>query len=147
MAQTPPVAAQQPRKRGGVRGRANDVDAHVGTRIRIRRVMLGKSQTDLAVDLGISFQQVQKCERGANRISAGKLHALTKALDVPVSFFFDDMGEDARPAPSAPELIDRKSLELQKAFAAVTDEGIRSAILDFVRSISRAKSAPLRLVA
>lgn len=145
MAQTPPVGAQQPKKR--VRGRANDVDAHVGARIRLRRVMLGMSQADLAADLGLTFQQVQKYERGANRVSAGKLHALTRALDVPVSFFFDDMGENAKPAPKAPELVDRKSLELQKAYGAIEDEGQRSAILDLVKSMSGGKRAPLRLAA
>jgi transcriptional regulator with XRE-family HTH domain len=98
--------------------------------------MMGMSQEKLGEAIGLTFQQVQKYERGANRVSAGTLHALTSALDVPVSFFFDDMGDGAKPAPSDSEMVDRKSLELQKAYGAIEDETLRSSILDLVKSIN-----------
>lgn len=71
--------------------RAGSVDMHVGHRIRLRRTLLGLSQEKLGEALGITFQQVQKYERGANRVGASRLYDLASALDVPVSFFFDDM--------------------------------------------------------
>lgn len=83
---------------------AGPVDAHVGNRIRLRRTLLGLSQEKLAEALGLTFQQVQKYERGANRVSASRLHELSRVLDVPIGFFFDDMGDSsntkAAPAPS-----------------------------------------------
>jgi len=72
-------------------GSANPVDIHVGNRMRLRRTLLGLSQQALSAALGMSFQQVQKYERGANRIGASRLFDLARVLDVPVSFFFDDM--------------------------------------------------------
>ena len=72
----------------GKRGRSNQVDAHVGTRVRMRRTLLGLSQEKLGDALGLTFQQVQKYERGANRIGASRLFQLSLILDVPVSFFF-----------------------------------------------------------
>lgn len=71
--------------------RASSVDMHVGRRIRLRRTLLGLSQEKLGEALGITFQQVQKYERGANRVGASRLYDLASALDVPISFFFDDM--------------------------------------------------------
>ena len=88
--------------RGGERekkyssGRPNPVDIHVGARVRLRRTLLGMSQEKLGDAIGLTFQQVQKYERGANRIGASRLFHLSKVLDVPVSFFFEDM-----PSPGA----------------------------------------------
>jgi transcriptional regulator with XRE-family HTH domain len=75
----------------------NPVDVPVGARVRLRRTLLGLSQEKLGAQLGLTFQQVQKYERGANRISASRLHALSTILDVPVSFFFDDLDPNAVP--------------------------------------------------
>src|SRR5678816_919138 len=86
------------RARGGV-GRPNPVDIHVGGRVRLRRTLLGMSQEKLADALGLTFQQVQKYERGANRIGASRLHQLSRILEVPVAFFFEEMGSS--PAPNA----------------------------------------------
>lgn len=75
------------------------IENHVAARIRLRRGLLGMSQTDLAKALGITFQQVQKYERGSNRVSIGKLHQLCTILDVPLSFFFDGIDAEVRGAP------------------------------------------------
>jgi len=69
----------------------NPIDVHVGSRVRLRRTLLGMSQEKLGEALGLTFQQVQKYERGVNRIGASRLYHLSQILDVPVSFFFDDM--------------------------------------------------------
>src|ERR1700739_3216833 len=75
-------------------GKPNPIDAHVGARVRLRRTLLGMSQEKLGEAIGLNFQQVQKYERGANRIGASRLFDLSRVPDVPVSFFFDEMSED-----------------------------------------------------
>ncbi|WP_086008798.1 helix-turn-helix domain-containing protein, partial [Nitrospirillum viridazoti] len=100
------------------------IENHVASRIRLRRGLLGMSQSDLARALGITFQQVQKYERGSNRVSVGKLYRLAEILDVPLTFFFDDLESGAdRPAPttfSAPDegspLLSRRDLDLLRAW-------------------------------
>src|SRR5690242_11474251 len=72
-------------------GRASPIDAHVGSRIRLRRTLMGMSQERLGEALGLTFQQVQKYERGVNRVGASRLFDLSRVLDVPIGFFFDDM--------------------------------------------------------
>src|SRR5258707_1346983 len=79
--------------RGDTNGRPNPIDVHVGSRIRRRRTLLGMSQERLGDALGLTFQQVQKYERGMNRVGASRLFALSQVLDVPISFFFDDVPE------------------------------------------------------
>src|SRR5215203_3079760 len=100
----------------------NPIDVQVGSRVRLRRNMLGLSQEKLGEAIGLTFQQVQKYERGANRIGASRLHELSRVLDVPVSFFFDDTDPVRAPAmggfaePPAEALSDslrkRETLEL-----------------------------------
>ena len=81
---------QQTRRPGRQKGdKPSPIDVHVGSRVRLRRNMLGLSQEKLGGAIGLTFQQVQKYERGANRIGASRLHDLSQVLDVPVSFFFD----------------------------------------------------------
>lgn len=142
MALIPPVAAKQNK-----RPRATSVDAHVGSRIRLRRTLLGMTQEKLGEALGLSFQQLQKYENGANRVSASKLYSLSQALDVPMAFFFDDMGDGLKPTPIAHELFDRKQLELARVFAAIDDQEIRIQIIKLVRLISENRNADLRLAA
>ena len=82
------------------------VDIHVGGRVRLRRTLLGMNQGKLAEALGLAFQQVQKYERGANRISSSKLYQLSQILDVPVSIFFDDMPADVAVAGGGHGIVD-----------------------------------------
>src|SRR3954464_4710551 len=90
------LAQKLPRRntRGSRDGKPNPVDVHVGSRVRLRRTLLGMSQEKLGEAIGLTFQQVQKYERGANRLGASRLFDLRRVLDVPVSFFFDDMPAD-----------------------------------------------------
>ena len=82
-------------------GTANPIDTHVGARVRLRRTLLGLSQEKLGEALGLTFQQVQKYERGANRIGCSRLFDIARVLDVPVSFFFDDMADNIKAASPA----------------------------------------------
>lgn len=115
------------------------VDLHVGKRLRHRRWMIGMTQQQLANAVGIKFQQIQKYESGANRVSASRLWDLSQALSVPVSFFFD--GLEAIDAPAgenslSPELFaDKETLELVRAYYAL-DERPRQKLLDFTKSLS-----------
>ena len=87
------MAKSKPRYGHGT-GKPHPVDVHVGARVRLRRTLLGMTQTDLADALGLTFQQVQKYERGTNRISASRLYDMCRVLDVTVEFFFEDMPPD-----------------------------------------------------
>ena len=119
------------------------VDVHVGHRVRLLRTLLGMNQTALGEALGLSFQQVQKYERGANRISAGKLWNLTQILDVPVSYFYDDMPADqAGPASSGngqdPDvLLRRETLEFVRAYYRITDHKARHQIFKMVKAVAK----------
>lgn len=122
----------------------NPIDIHVGTRVRLRRTLLGMSQERLGDALGLTFQQVQKYERGANRVGASRLFELAKALGVPVSYFFDDMPEDGDPAqaaePVGPAEEDpmrrRETIELVRAYYRIPDDTARRRLYELMRSIA-----------
>jgi transcriptional regulator with XRE-family HTH domain len=92
-----------PRRKRRRQDTPDPIDVHVGARVRLRRTLLGMSQEKLGEAIGLTFQQVQKYERGANRIGASRLWHVSRVLDVPVSFFFDDMGDAAAARPSSTE--------------------------------------------
>lgn len=113
------------------KGRSNPVDGYVGGRLRLRRTLLGLSQEKLAEAIGLTFQQVQKYERGTNRISASRLYQFAKILDVPVSYFFDQYeGSDHLAQPLAESgLADNR----QEAFTDGDDLMNRKETIDLVR--------------
>jgi transcriptional regulator with XRE-family HTH domain len=126
--------------------RPNPVDVHVGARIRLRRNMIGLSQEKLGESLGITFQQIQKYEKGMNRVGASRLQAIGNILNVPVTFFFDDMpGQSDKPKGFDEEsettyvvgfLNSSEGIQLARAFAKITDAKIRRKILDLVRTLA-----------
>lgn len=126
--------------------RANPIDVHVGGRVRLRRMLLGMSQEKLGEHLGLTFQQIQKYEKGINRIGASRLFDLSQVLGVPVQFFYEELavggaggsGFAERPAESyaAEFLGSREGLELNKAFARITDPRVRRSIVDLVRAFA-----------
>ena len=116
--------------------RQNYVDAHIGSRVRLRRTLLGLSQERLGVALGLSFQQVQKYERGANRIGASRLYDLSRVLEVPVAYFFEEitpesvetlsntepaLAEGPAPAYEHDPMMRRETLELVRAYYTLPD--------------------------
>jgi len=121
------------------------VDIHVASRLRERRVVLGISQQKLAATLGLSFQQVYKYERGANRISAGRLYDLAKVLGVPLTFFFEDIADTSTPAaPLANDghndpLGRREAAEFFAAYRAISDPVVRRRLRQLVGSFRGAE--------
>lgn len=121
-------------------GMPNPVDVHVGKRIRLRRLFLGMNQDMLASQLGITFQQVQKYEGGANRVSASRLSDMARILDVPISHFFADLPL-ARNEPAARreerERMERsETIELLRFYFGISDEMVRRGFVDLVKSVA-----------
>ena len=122
------------------------IDVHVGSRVRLRRMLIGMSQEKLGEALDLTFQQVQKYEKGANRIGAGRLHRIARLLGVPVQFFFDDApGEtsmvsgfsEADPAPLVMDFMHTaESVHLNRAFAGIKDPMVRKRLIDLVRAVA-----------
>ncbi len=157
MAQTPRKEKAPPRK-GSSRGRMpsgkpNPIDVHVGARVRLRRTLLGMSQEKLGEALGLTFQQVQKYERGANRVGASRLYDLSRVLDVPVSFFFDDMNDELKSqspaqivgltelqeAPAHFEhdpMAKRETLELVRAYYRISDPQVRKRVYELAKALA-----------
>ncbi len=113
------------------------VDVHVGQRVRQRRWMLGMTQQQLAENVGIKFQQIQKYETGMNRISASRLWDIAEALDVAVSFFFEGLhGDDAVAGEGTPDLtVDREAMELVRSYYSIP-EIQRRRLFELARSLS-----------
>jgi transcriptional regulator with XRE-family HTH domain len=131
------------------RGSLNPIDMHVGRRVRMRRLMLDLSQTDIADALGLTFQQVQKYEKGSNRISASRLQHLAQILQVSVPFFFEgapavygicpsagQMAEASAPSYVADFLATSDGLSLVKAFMSIEDAKLRRAVVRLVEEIA-----------
>ena len=130
------------------------IDVHVGKRVRERRVQLGMSQKILAKSVGVSFQQIQKNERGTNRIGASRMFELSKVLDVPVSFFFDDMNESVQsasplavargsvglaeeaPGFDSDPMARRETLELVRAYYSITDPQVRKRVYELAKALA-----------
>ena len=121
------------------------IDIHVGSRVRLRRTLLGMSQEKLGNALGLTFQQIQKYERGANRIGSSRLYRLSKIMDIPVSFFFEEVPEgiiDGGPGFSedavgyeADQLSKRETLELVRAYYKITDPKVRKRVFELVKAV------------
>lgn len=129
--------------------RANSIDIHVGGRVRLRRMVLGMSQEKLGEQLGLTFQQVQKYEKGVNRIGAGRLFDLSHVLGVPIQFFYEDaplyqhdndhhggFAERSGENDVVDFLSTREGLELNKAFVRISDTRVRRSLLELIRSLA-----------
>ena len=147
------------RRNVGTRGRLpdgqpNPIDVHIGARIRLRRTLLGMSQEKLGEAIGLTFQQVQKYERGANRIGGSRMWDLSRVLDVPVSFFYDDMTAATQAASpkalitgtAAPQsgqdgiepdaMCRRETLELVRDYYAIPTDHQRHAIRQIIKAVT-----------
>lgn len=133
------------------KGTADDIDKHVGHRLRLRRSLMGISQEKLAESVGVSFQQVQKYEKGMNRISASRLFQFSKFLQVPLSYFYDgnesqafiaqgfaDNEQAAFGDEDGPNIMEKKeTLELIRHYYAIQDEKVRANILKLIKSVAK----------
>ena len=125
----------------------NPVDIHVGSRVRLRRTLVGMSQEKLGEAVGLTFQQIQKYERGANRIGSSRLYQFSQVLDVPISFFFDDMPPEITGIMPGPhesrqdsfepdQLSRRESLELVRAYYRIPDAAVRKRIYSLIKAVA-----------
>jgi transcriptional regulator with XRE-family HTH domain len=129
----------------------NPVDKYVGSRVRMRRIMLGMSQEKLGEALGLTFQQIQKYEKGTNRVGASRLQQISEILQVPVSFLFDGgpsglagsgtSAENASPAYISDFLATSEGLALTRAFTRIADAKLRRSIVDLVERIAARESS------
>ena len=145
------MAKSKPRYGRGT-GKPHPVDVHVGARARVRRTLLGMTQTDLGDALGLTFQQVQKYERGTNRIGAGRLYDLARVLDVSVEYFFDELSPDAGasspakgrgkaktlPSYEPDPMTTRETLELVRAYYKIEDADVRKQIYETAKALGAA---------
>jgi transcriptional regulator with XRE-family HTH domain len=125
------------------------VDRHVGSRVRMRRMLIGMSQEKLGAALGITFQQIQKYEKGTNRIGASRLHQIARVLGVPIEFLYEGapqveggagLAESPSPGYVADFLSTAEGLELMKAFIGVEDARVRRRLVDLVRALAGSES-------
>jgi transcriptional regulator with XRE-family HTH domain len=126
--------------------KTNPIDAQVGNRVRIRRMLIGMSQERLGDLLGLTFQQVQKYEKGVNRIGAGRLFEIARILGVPIDFFYDGVGAALEnPAEGTPPVMEFVSsgegLQLSLAFMKIRDPKVRKRVLDLVKSLANEEDA------
>ncbi len=131
---------------------ANSIDQHVGARVRMRRLMVGMSQAKLGNALQVSSKQVQKYEKGANRIGAGRLQEIARLLRVPLAFFFDGApgGDEAAPGFAEPGasgssvtfVMTSDGMHLNRAFASIRDPDVRRKFLLLVESLAEAPQGP-----
>ncbi|MDQ8730135.1 helix-turn-helix transcriptional regulator [Bradyrhizobium sp. LHD-71] len=132
----------------------NPVDKYVGSRIRMRRIMLGMSQEKLGESLGLTFQQIQKYEKGTNRVGASRLQQISEILQVPVSFLFeggpggtisaDGVTEAPSPAYVSDFLATSEGLALTRAFTRINDSKLRRSIVDLVEQIATREQSDRR---
>ena len=150
--------AKRQRKSSGrmaSKGYPNPIDVHVGARIRLRRTLLGMSQGTLAEAIGLTFQQVQKYERGTNRVSSSRLVDMANALDVDVPYFFQEMPADVeRQTPAMlmnvkklpamdqdkDPMARRETLELVRAYYRIPDPAVRKRLAELIKTVARRES-------
>lgn len=130
----------------------NPIDIHVGSRVRLRRILVGMSQERLGEEIGLTFQQIQKYEKGSNRISASRLYQISHILNVPVQYFFEDVPESDRRQAGAGngrgathEIIDfissAEGLQLNKAFADIGDPAVRRKLVELLKTLAEKPEA------
>jgi len=148
-------ASKGRRSRGRlISGAPNPIDVHVGARMRLQRTLAGMSQERLAEAIGLTFQQIQKYECGANRISASRLFDLSRALDVPIAYFFEQISDETSTVslslvvagapertirrPESDAMDRRETLELVRAYYQIGSPATRKSLLDLIRSMAKA---------
>ncbi len=134
----------------------NPVDKYVGSRVRMRRIMLGMSQEKLGEALGLTFQQIQKYEKGTNRVGASRIQQISEVLDIPVSFLFEGgpgafstgngpdtgLGENPSPAYVSDFLASAEGLALIRAFTKISNQKLRRSIVDMVEQVAAQEEVP-----
>ena len=148
----PQKAAAMTHDEASKRSGPHPIDVYVGSRVKLRRMILGMSQETLGKSLGLTFQQIQKYEKGVNRIGASRMFELSQLLDVPVQFFYDGFGAAPRPAngfaedetgESVMDLVNSpEGVQLCRYFAGISDLEVRKRVLELVKSIAETEGPP-----
>jgi transcriptional regulator with XRE-family HTH domain len=120
----------------------NPIDRHVGSRVRMRRMLIGMSQEKLGQMLGVTFQQVQKYEKGTNRVAAGRLQRVAEVLEVPITFFYE--GSETRSSHSGEDTVDAGleylqtggAVRLVRAYARIADPGVRRSLVKLAETMA-----------
>jgi transcriptional regulator with XRE-family HTH domain len=135
------ISNSEKKSNGGLKNQRSTgkYDHELGKRIRLRRVELDISQSDLADKLGVSFQQVQKYEKGVNRVGASRLQQIATALDVPVTFFYESQTRGAKEVDSLLSLDSSFSLRLLRAYASVKNQNVQRQFVSLIESITANK--------
>jgi transcriptional regulator with XRE-family HTH domain len=122
---------------------ANIVDIHVGGKVRLRRTMLGMSQEKLGAALGVTFQQVQKYEKGTNRVGASRLQAIATTLHVPVSYFFEDVGDGSAGETAGTDerivretMLSREGITLMRCLAAIRSPSVKTKLISLAKALA-----------
>ena len=149
--------AKSPQRRlsAGRTGKPNAIDVHVGGRMRLRRTLLGLSQEKLGEAIGLTFQQVQKYERGTNRVGASRMFDLSRVLDVPVSYFFDEMpskvakqsprlaiglAETPAQAYQPDPMAKRETLELVRSYYKIGSPSVRKRLFELTKALAKSSN-------
>lgn len=122
------------------------IDVYVGSRVRLRRTLLGFSQDKLGKCIGLTFQQIQKYERGTNRIGSSRLYSLSQILDVPVSFFFDDIPDDVSDkihktikgqtaSVDLEKMSSKETMKLLSNYYGIEDESVRKSVFSLIKTL------------
>ena len=119
------------------KGKSQPVDAHVGRRMKERRTSLGLSQKKVAEAINLSLRQVQKYEEGIDRVGASRLFDISRVLDVPVNYFFQDLDDDAAPVEVAPALDKRETRDLVQAYYRISDPKVRRYVYLLTKSLGK----------
>jgi transcriptional regulator with XRE-family HTH domain len=155
MMNTKPAVGRRRRRKSD---KPNPIDVHVGSRVRLRRTLLGMSQEKLGEAIGLTFQQVQKYERGANRVGSSRLFDLARVLEVPIAYFFEDMEASVankspsrlmgvsetrmQPYVSEPDpLARRETLELVRAYYRIDEIRVRKRVFELTKALAKASAA------
>lgn len=139
-------------ERVGVISKPDPIDVHVGSRVRMRRTLLGLSQQKLGTALGLTFQQIQKYERGANRIGSSRLYRLSRILDVEVTYFFEEMPADVASGAKglaeatgkhfeSDQLSRRETLELVRAYYRIGNAKVRKRVFELVKAVGQSSKS------
>ena len=134
------MSASKVKEHRSTRPRPQDVDRHVGARLRERRLMLGMSQQQMAELIGVTYQQAHKYEKGVNRVASGRLYAIAQALGVEVGYFYEGLGAEADAFAPTPK--QRLLLELTRSFTHIADRRQQEAVCSLARALANFDSHP-----
>ncbi|WP_179955439.1 helix-turn-helix domain-containing protein [Allostella humosa] len=139
----PAAPAERPRRRVAIIDGPSPVDVHVGRQVRLYRTVAGLSQTQLAEAIGLTFQQVQKYERGGNRISASKLVQIGQVLGTPVTAFFDGLEGGAETPQEPGIMLRREAIELSRAYERIASSDLRQSLMELFHRLGDKLTTPV----